>query len=350
LGSFAALFHSPASIREIAAWGLVATLVLRRASLLTRPAVAVAVVAALAGASLGAFQERLLPFPDGTGLLAQARLLGERVRAAEPALATPLTRLTLDTERGPFGANAAFAARLGSLDGYAFPQRRFVALVRALRGEPYSQNALLLRFHEEFPPSRALFQLYNVAFHLEESPKGGAPAVTRRGATAGPAWFPAAVVEDGTWSDLAAILSSWGERVHERAHRELRLLPEDLEASGLHAPLAQGCATAEVVGLTEERSESDNLVLSIQVQTSARCPLVLALNYGEILQARGQGVDGMWCRLETFAAYGALLGIVVEPEVTLAEIRARPWPPRWTIVAAAWGALLAVAVVLRNGR
>jgi hypothetical protein len=356
--SFAALFISGASIRELVSWGLVALLLLRRHSFLARPAVWAAVGAALAGASLGAFQERLLPFPDAAGLLAQARLLGERAREAEPALAAPLTRLALDTERGPLGANAAFAAGLASLDGYAFPQRRFVALVRALRGESYSQNALLLRFHEELPASRALFQLYNVAFRLEEGPRGGAPVVSRRGPTAGPAWFPAALVEDGSLGDLAGALSSWGDDAHERAHQELHLLPDDRSASGLHAPLPEGCAAAEVGGLTEPsgggeravRSRNGDMKLSIEVRTNALCPLVLALNYGGILEAHGLGADGRWRPLATFAAYGALLGIVVEPEVTLAEVSTRPWPPAWTIVAAALGALVAGVVVFRSGR
>jgi hypothetical protein len=90
--------------------------------------------------------------------------------------------------------------------------------------------------------------------------------------------------------------------------------------------------------------------LSIEVRTNARCPLVLALNYGGILEAHGLGADGRWRPLATFAAYGALLGIVVEPEVTLAEVSTRPWPPAWTIVAAALGALVAGVVVFRNER
>src|SRR4029077_9066049 len=117
-------------------------------------------------------------------------------------LASPLVRVLAESDRSPFGANRTFAAGLSGLDGYGFPQRRFVALVRALRGEPYAPNALLLRFHEPFVASRVLFQLYNVAWTLEDAEPGQAPRVRVRGPTAGPAWFPATLGEEPSWAEL----------------------------------------------------------------------------------------------------------------------------------------------------
>jgi hypothetical protein len=260
--------------------------------------------------------------------------------------------VSLDTEHGPFGPNAALAAGLASLDGYSFPQRRFVALVRALRSEPYSQNALLLRFHEEFLPSRVLFQLYNVGFALQGRAGSGAPEVLARGPTAGAAWFPTTLETDEGWNGLAGTLLAWGDEAHAQARRELRVLDEDLAATGLDGSLPPECAHCQVGKIVSATGggESARILLRGEVGAPARCPLVLALNYGTVLEAWGRRDDGSRARLRTFPAYGALLGVLVEPGVTRVEVGTRPWPPRWTLGAAAMGALLALAVVFRSGR
>lgn len=346
LGLAMALFFAPPPLREILAWGLaVATLVTMR-GVPTRVAWLLPLIMGLAGGSLGAFRQRLLPFPDAESRLAEARALGDAVKRHAPRLAAPLARVTLPVEtqlleatpsaaRG-IGANLAFAAGLASLDGYAFPQRRFVALVRALRGEPYSPNALLLRFREEYPPSRVLFQLYNVG-HALTGTEGVAtvPPVRERGPTAGAAWFPATVVVDPDLQAMAAALLAWGDATHARARRELRVVRSDPALQGLPTSLAPACGEAIVHGAYGASGG-----LAIRVQTYAPCLLVVALNYAESLEAVSASR-----RLRTFPAYGALLGIEVPPEATRIEIRARPWPGAGTLgVAVAGLALLGLAV------
>ena len=331
------LWMSPPLLREVLGWLFVFALVRPFA---VRPLPTLALLLTLGGASLAAFQDRLLPFPDAGVLLAEARSWGAMARKEEPALAAPLTRVLAVTDGSIFGANRTLAAGLSGLDGYGFPQRRFVALVRALRGEPYAPNALLLRFHEPYPASRVLFQLYNVAWRIEDGERG--LHVSARGATAGPAWFPQAVAIDADWSSLAQSLLGWGEATHERARAELRVLRDDTQTVGLPAGVAPECATAAVRSLRAEGNR-----LRVEVETQATCPLVLAMNYGAVLEARASSGRS----LRTFPAYGALLGVIVPAETTEVEVAARPWPPPWTLPVAAMGLLIAgLAVRLRSGR
>jgi hypothetical protein len=339
-----ALFVAPPLAREVLGWGLAVALVVGvRRDTNSRAAMTVPILLALGGGSLAAFRDRLLPFPDAAGLIAEARGMGERAKHLEPSLARPLVRVTLETEHRALRANAGFAAGLGTLDGYAFPQRRFVALVRALRGEPYSPNALVLRFSEAYPPSRVLFQLYNVGFALDGPDEW--PAIRGRGPTAGAAWFPTAVVEDKAMEDLAAGLLRWGDVTHAEARRTLRILGADDATRGLSATIAPECQGSEV-GPLEREAE----VLTLAVKTAAACPLVVATNYAEALQAWGAAAGGLRTKLRTFPAYGALLGVVVPGGTTLVEVGPRPWPPRWTWTAATLGLGLAIAALgLRDG-
>lgn len=338
LAGAVASFLAPPVVREVFAWGAAVALVQPTSWRWATPPT-LALLLALGGGSLGAFRERLLPFPDAERLLAETRAWGAAAREEEPTLATPLTRVLAETDRAPFGANRTFAAGLSGLDGYGFPQRRFVALVRALRGEPYAPNALLLRFHEPFPASRVLFQLYNVAWTIEDQARGGSPRVHDHGGTAGPAWFPASIVKHAGWPELARALLDWGESTHERARAELRVLAEDAPAAGVALPLPRDCSTAEARSLRAEGA-----ALRLVVRTRAACPLVLAMNYGELLEAWGNGRT----RLATFPAYGALLGVMVPAGTTDVLISPRPWPPRWTLLVAGAGAVLA-AGALRSG-
>jgi hypothetical protein len=218
-----------------------------------------------------------------------------------------------------------------------------VALVRALRGEPYSPSALLLRFHEEQASSRVLFQLYNVAFALEEGGPGGKPRVRVRGATAGAAWFAGRVLEDGRVEDLAAALLEWGDRTYLEARATLRVVAADPVARGSALAVLTECASAEAGPV-----EAIGPAWSVEVRATARCPLVLATNYAEALEARGFA-GGLGSRLRTFPAYGALLGVEVPAGTTRVEVRPRPWPPVWTLPLSALGVVLAVLAARIRG-
>jgi hypothetical protein len=310
---------APWYVREALGWALAGTLVVvGRLVGLGRPGTAAALAIVLAGTSLGAFQERLLRFRDGEALRAEVRAVAEGARAAEPALASPLVRLQYGPETDAFGPNSAFAAGLSSLDGHTFPTRRFVALARALRNEPYTPNALLLRFAVH-PSARAMFQLYDVRYLLGLGPDAAHPIVTPLAPTAGPAWFGASLAPVGSFAALAEELLGAGEALAARAPEAVWLVGDDtrVAAARLPARLDAACAKASV---DDVAASAAGVLAEARVTTAADCPLIFAMNYAEGLRASGIGAGGEARPLTVFPAYGALAGVWVPSGTTAVRV------------------------------
>jgi len=309
-----ALFALPPLFREVLAWSLVgggALAVLRRP--LLRAATA-ALLLGLAGGSVGAFGERLPAFQDTDALLARARALGEGVRHAHPELASPLTRSQPGFALSPFGANTAWATRLSALDGYLFPNRRFVELVTALRGHPYTAAAMLLRFPESYGSSWPLYRLFNVTSVVERSDSPGSLRTRPLVETAGPAWFSTAAIPVDSFSALSQKLRAESDTLHERVHEVVWVVESDPAVAAADLARLEGarCGGGRVEVIeTALRGQH----VSVRVAPSSACPLTVAMSYAEDLRATGRARDGSVRPLVTFPAYGALLGVWV-PEGT----------------------------------
>jgi hypothetical protein len=316
LGVGVVLAALPSLPREVLAWTVAAACLARPAAV--APAFA---LAALAAGGLGAFQERLLPFVAGDALLYRAAAIGEAARRNEPALASPLARVRPQFEWPEFLANTALAAGLSSLDGYYFPQRRFVELVSVLRYQPYHPNALLLRFPPTHPSSLLLYQLYNVAWTVDEQGR-----VTRQGPTAGPAWFSAAIARTWRYQDLREELRRPEDGLANEACRRLWLMADDLHVWRAHLPeaLAPECADARVLAVEARRGGSD---VRARVHAPADCPLTLAMNYAESLRAAAVMEDGRAVTAHVFPAYGALAGVWVPRGAREVRVNAAPAVP-----------------------
>ncbi len=305
------LFLLPGLARELAGWALAAAVavpIFRGAregrALLT----ATAVVIAVSGGSLSAFRERLPPYVDGGRLLARATTLGLSARRARPELVSALDRVTLGSELPGLGANTSFAAGLSSLDGYYFPGRRFVELVCAVRHQSYSPNALLLRFPEWHPSSRALFQLYNVRWGVEGT-RGRGDRIEELSPTAGPAWFSSGLSRVDSYAELARLLLARGDTLYEELPRRLWLVDDPLvDAARLPESVPAECSSASVARL--EVGPGGGHVVA-KVSTTASCPLSFALSYNETLRAVGVTPRGGEALLSVFPAYGALAGVWV---------------------------------------
>jgi hypothetical protein len=333
--AFALLLVAPPLVRELLGWSVALAVVVRSVRRpVPAPAMTVTAVLALAGGALGAFGERLLtPFHDTEALLSEARALGTAAAAAHPDLRDPLVRVSIGAELPELGANTAFAAGLSSLDGYFFPSRRLIALVAALRHQPYQPSAFVLRVKPGEPAARALFPLYNVRWRAEgrtpstPSVPEGVPPLTRAplapfalsplGPTAGRAWFSNAVDLVPSMESLAAALDAAGEALHEKARDVVWIVQSDLAARDLAAPGA-ACASATVSEVHATREGQ----FAIKVATPAPCPLTVATTFAESLEARVR-IDTEWRPARTFPAYGALLGILVPQGATDVVIAGR---------------------------
>ena len=326
LGLGAVLCLLPSIPREIAAWmlGVTAILALRptgwlaRAPALGRTLRPACLLLVLAMGGVAAFHERLLPFIDADALLARAGSIGAKARADDPKLARPLARVWPAFEWPELSANTAVAAGLSSLDGYYFPQRRFVELVNALRGQPYRPNSLLLRFPPTHPSSYPLYQLYDVRSIVNED-----GSVRTLVPTAGPAWFSAAFETSASYGDLASALLSQGRDLARVTHRKAWILPNDplVLSASLPASLNPGCAEARVLGVDSGHS---GFLLKAKVRTAAACPLTFATNYAETLRATLFLVNGRPVPAAVFPVYGALAGVWVAPGTTEVRLAVEP--------------------------
>ena len=331
-GGFAVLVLAPPLPREVLAWSAAALLAWvrwgRRRSI--NGGLALATLLALGGGALGAFSERLLrPFRDTEALLAEARSIGAAITARHPDLRRPLVRVALAAELPELGPNTAFAAGLSSLDGYFFPSGRLIALVAALRQQPYNPSAFVLRVRKDEPAAPTLDQLYNVRWRAQQG-AGAAPLapsvpeavpppsehalgpmdVVPQGPTAGPAWFSERVEPVASMEALAEHLRAAGDTLHESVRRTLWVVAADEAASAL--PAASGRCDAAAVSAVHASHGGD---LAVEVRTSADCPLTLATNYAESLTAKVRR-RGAWEKARLFPAYGALLGVWIPAGTT----------------------------------
>jgi len=336
----AVIYLVPALLRELAGWTLAAATAfrpLRGGRLATIPAGAVFLM--LAAGGLAAFRERAISFdafPDGDALLARAHRIGDEARRAQPAVGSPLVRVSASFEWPELLSNTAVATGLSSLDGYYFPQRRLVELMCASRGQAYQANSLLLRFPPEKPSSRALFQLYDVAARLDESGAVG-PLID----TAGPAWFAARLIHAESFAALGHELVSLREDLARQAHRAVWLVDADPMVIGAALPGAVDvrCAAARVDGV---ETPGGTTIAVARVSTPADCPLTFAMNYAETLQAKARMSDGRTQRAGVFPSYGALTGVWVPRGASEVTVAARvPKPPRPQLWRALGAALLA---------
>ena len=318
----ALLFLLPSLLREVVGWSLVTLAILRPRRLgrwTALPTGAVLLVVAAGG--LAAFRERVLSFPEafvaGDTLLARAHEVGETAKRGQPALASMFVRVSPSVEWLPeLLSNAAPAAGLSSLDGYYFPQRRFVELVCAVRGENYKPNLLRLTLRPAFPGSRALFQLYNVAWQID--PEGGlAPLVT----TAGPAWFSAGLTRSRSFAALGEELVAAGDGLALRARQTAWVVERDpmVERARLPQVVDARCAEARVYRVDAPRAAT---TFDAQVAVVADCPLTFATNYAETLRASALLADGRRQPLEVYPAYGALAGVWVPAGTTAVAVEA----------------------------
>jgi hypothetical protein len=333
----AAMYLVPALVRELAGWTLAAAAAFRPRRLGRLAAIpAAAVFFVLAAGGLAAFRERAVSFdafPDGDALLARARRIGGEALAAQPALRSALVRVSPSFEWPELLANTALATGLSSLDGYYFPQRRLVELTCATRGQGYQPNSLLLRFPAERPSSRALFQLYDVAWRLDES-----GAVRPLMETAGPAWFTARLIRVESFAALGHQLVSLRDGLAAEARRATWLVEADpmVARAGLPPSVDARCVDARADGVDAPGGAT---IAITRVDSPADCPITFAVNYAETLRATAVMAGGRTRTAAVFPSYGALAGVWVPrgaSEVRLvAEVPRPPLPALWPALGAA---------------
>jgi hypothetical protein len=215
--------------------------------------------------------------------------------------------VTLAFDFPELGPNTAFASGLSSLDAYSFPPRRFVQLYWALRGEKYEPSSVLLRSPSAASWAPALYQLFNVAW-LVEAARDQKLTVRPLAVTAGSAWFSAGIRRVATIEALAKELLAEGPGLGARAHEILWLVEDDSRVPrSVPAGFDPACASARVERLDAVRARP---WVEVAFDSPGDCPLTLAMNYAETLQA-SVAVDSRTSSAIVFPAYGTLAAVIV---------------------------------------
>lgn len=321
-GGALVLFVLPGVPREIAGWALAGALAvpsLDRRFLARVPTAAV--ICALAAGGLGAFRERLLPFPEPGRIFAEARRVGDALKQARPELAHPLTRVSLGWEDGALGPNTAFAAGLSALDGYYFPSRRYIEMFSALHGYEYQPNALLLRYPASERWTHSIFALYNVGWFLQRT-EGGQLQGRKLAPTAGPAWFGGGFETVPNFAALGKALLEADTATAERVRARLWLVDSDARIGPARGwSVDPACASARVLGVSALPSGTG---VRVQVESPAECPLALAMNYVETLVAQATDAQGRTTPVPVFPACGSLAAVRVPAGTRDVLVEARP--------------------------
>jgi hypothetical protein len=302
------LFWLPGWAREIAGWVLALALVARRGQPVTPKLPVVAVACALAAGGLGAFRERLLPFPRADEALAAAQDMGRRLKAARPELLSPLSRVSLGFESPDFGPNTAFASGLSALDGYYFPSRRYIELFCALHGYDYQPNALLLRYPASERWTRPAFALYNVNWFLQRT-DGNQLQGRRLPPTAGAAWFSRGLEPVPSFAALGQVLLDADTDVARRVQQRLWIVSSDPALPpGLPRETDTACASARVLDVVMTQARTG---VRLRLDTPADCPLAIAMDFVETLRADATDAGGRARPALLFPACGSLAGVWV---------------------------------------
>jgi hypothetical protein len=289
--------------------------------------------------SLLAFQERIRkPLPDLALVLQETSVIEAQVMALAPSLASPLTRAWLEVPYWKLSPNLAPFIHVSTILGYGFPTARYSLLIQSLAG---IRVPVLFNIDRELVRSSApvLENLYDVRYRVSSSSREFPPhlTLTPTGGTWGPAWFSSEIVGVNTFPELASRLKESAAAGASRPKsRELvvvsdREVPNDLASRTLSGL----CGSSSVTSVDYRREEQ---VLGVRVGTAADCPLTISTNYVNHLIAE-TGPPGFE-RLETFPAYGALLGIWVPAHTRDIRIRAPVSFPAWIRLSQALGALL----------
>ena len=339
----------PALVRELISWGLVLVAVVprTRAALERRcarglwaPLLALVVGAA----SVSAFRERLCPFTRMDEVVRVPDEIGRKLRAIEPSLARPLTRVALQEELPLLGPGTTAALDLSGIDGYWAPQRRFAELDAALNETPYEPLETFYRFGPRVRSFTAIRQLYNVRFTGRwTGPQG--PWVVPLGDTAGEVWSPTELVPVASVVELGRLLWQKGDGLAAAARDTAWFLssaPVLNEVTLPRGPLERAS------NLTLEGERGAQAFRVSLAPPKASSLVVLATNYDHVLQAR----TGSGSSLPVFPVYGALAGVLVPPGTSTFVLEAvSPAPASATVAALlGWALALAGLVVVRRPR
>jgi|TARA_B100002003_G_scaffold251844_1_gene298078 hypothetical protein len=323
---FLCMVVAPARLREFIIWPvtLFTTITIIRKPNQFEPIVFYFFLAVIAGSSISAFNERLLPWPDGDAMEGNVKQVRSEIVSQQPQLSSSLTRAKVNVHVRDTGINTGIHLGISTLEGYWFPAARYSKLVSSLQGTVFNPAVSSFVFQENDPAFTSLKQLYNVCCSvniLDDQLQ-----TTSGSATAGEAWFSSNLVWLSSFQELGRTLLQHGAQLHQVLPKTMWLLSDDVDIRRDELELSESsaCDRSRVISVN---APLDSQTITLEVQSEGNCPLTVSLNYLTILEATYSGTTAGEIRATPFPAYGALTGLMVPQGTWKIRIDARAETP-----------------------
>ena len=264
------------------------------------------VFALFTGAAIAAFKERAeapLADPVTDATIAPIR---DSIHKDAPELKFPLNRVHSIIATQGTGLNSHFFWDISSLASYWFPLERYSRLVMSLEGLPYKPAHSLFLNQPTAKGFEALNRLFNVGWEL--TLENDVYRVKKYGTPYGAAWLSTSIRRYETWPNLSEAL------IANRDSQELILLSSDKKTQGV------GSARSNCQIMQAPIIKPSDFPYRIDLAVMGECYLTVSMNYTNILRTTDQ--EGK--KLRAFPAYGSLLGIVVDADVTTVWVEPTP--------------------------
>ncbi len=259
-------------------------------------------------AHVGATGQRMPPYLDAARASGLARILGDAVTAQAPDTLSSLERVYLKVQHDRLNLNTGMAAGLGSAVGYGHPARRYLELFHHATAAAHTPGAMVFIVELETVGTQWFLEMYNMGRVASPTAQGLGVATVLPNARA--AWVPVLhhVVED------VGAVARWMAESHSGTRDwHATLLQSAGEETVTTSPECAAMRIQDVAG------NGEHLWVTVEAHAPS-CPLVFATNHLALLAATGTTTRGETIPLRTFVAYGALLGVVVPPEVTRVDV------------------------------
>ncbi|MDG1442531.1 MAG: hypothetical protein P8R02_07605 [Pseudomonadales bacterium] len=272
--------------------------------------------------SLLAFSEEINFVAGVTPKLESNKQIGELAKQTQPQLAQPLNRIAIDVSRN--GLLMSSAGGLQTINGYGFPLRSFSQTVHAMMDRPYRPTTGFFNFGPGQPGFDIIQQLYNICCELQID--GNRVFTHRLKETPGAIWASNNTKRFVNLAEMRAELmraENLTDSIKQSQYRQSHSVDDGatgtVYAPNILAPRVDDLSTQAKqcgqmsFGNFSHQLEGNLLSVAVMDQTMS-CPATVATSFSSQLFVTAIGPDNI-VQLETYAAYGGLLGFVI-PEGT----------------------------------
>ncbi len=344
LAVFLCMTIAPVRLREFIIWPvtLLSVLVIILKPNRFEPVAFYFFLAVIAGSSISAFNERLLPWPNGDVMERNVLQVRAEIVSQQPQLSSSLTRAKVNVHIRDTGSNTGIHLGISTLEGYWFPVARYSKLVSSLRGTAFNPAVNSFAFQKDGPAFTSMKQLYNVCCSVNVV--DNRLAVSKGNQTAGEAWFSSKLVWLSSFQELGKTILQHGAQLHLVLPQTMWLLSDDVDIRFDDLTLSEPevCDRSRVISVS---APLDSQAIMLEVESEGDCPLTVSLNYLTTLEATLSSAATGEVHVKPFPAYGALTGLMVPKGTWEVRIDARVKTPLFASILFYLGVLLFVGVI-----